>query len=128
MKNSKFLFPVITACFLCLLLGIWIGRYQKSTYIISTGGTAADNTQFSSEQGTPQTGKININTAPVEDLVLLPGIGPSLAQRIVEYRTEHGRFSSITDICNVNGIGEAKFSMIQSYISVGDSYENSGDR
>ena len=51
---------------------------------------------------------ININT--------LPGIGPATAQKIIDYRQEHGNFSSIEDIKNVKGIGEAKFSKMQDKI------------
>lgn len=59
---------------------------------------------------------ININTATKEDLDTLPGIGPATAQKIIDYRQEHGNFSSIEDIKNVKGIGEAKFSKIQDKI------------
>lgn len=59
---------------------------------------------------------ININTATKEDLDTLPGIGPATAQKIIDYRQEHGNFSSIEDIKNVKGIGEAKFSKMQDKI------------
>ena len=59
---------------------------------------------------------ININTATKEDLDTLPGIGPATAQKIIDYRQEHGNFSSIEDIKNVKGIGEAKFSRMQDKI------------
>lgn len=50
--------------------------------------------------------KININTATAEELEQLPGIGPALAKKIVEYREVHGPFASIEDIVNIDGIGE----------------------
>lgn len=59
---------------------------------------------------------ININTATKEDLDTLPGIGPATAQKIIDYRQEHGNFSSIEDIKNVKGIGEAKFNKMQDKI------------
>jgi competence protein ComEA len=60
---------------------------------------------------------ININTATESELCSLPGIGPSLAKRIIEYRTSH-YFSSIEEIKNVKGIGEKKFEKIKNLITV----------
>lgn len=62
---------------------------------------------------------VDINTASVEELDKLPGIGLTIAQRIIDYRTENGPFSSIEDILNVPGIGSATFDEIQNLITVG---------
>lgn len=62
--------------------------------------------------------KININTATQIELEELPGIGTSTAYRIIQYRQENGKFSSIEDIKNVSGIGEAKFNQIKDLICV----------
>lgn len=64
-------------------------------------------------------GRMDINTATVADLVQLPGIGNTLAERIVQYRTEHGNYSSIDDLLKVSGIGEGKLNGIAEYITVG---------
>ena len=56
---------------------------------------------------------ININYATFEEFQLLNGIGPSMAQKIIDYREENGFFNSIEDIKNVSGIGEAKFNKIK---------------
>lgn len=64
------------------------------------------------------TSVININTASQTELETLPGIGPSLALKIIKYRNEVGKFNSIEDIKNVSGIGENKFNEIKSYICV----------
>lgn len=61
--------------------------------------------------------KININTAEADELVKLPGIGPAIAARIIEYRTEHGPFQEISEIKNVRGIGEARFEAIKDFIT-----------
>ncbi|MFN2292738.1 MAG: helix-hairpin-helix domain-containing protein [Anaerolineae bacterium] len=61
--------------------------------------------------------KVNINLADVTSLESLPGIGPSLAQRIVEYRQTNGRFALIEDIMEVSGIGPATFDKIQELIT-----------
>ena len=61
---------------------------------------------------------VNINTATVDQLDTLPGIGPTTAQNIVDYRNQHGLFSQIEDIMNVPGIGPATFDVIKDLISV----------
>jgi len=63
-------------------------------------------------------GKININTATVEELDTLPGIGPSIAQRIVEYRQANGPFKRIEDLTNVRGIGASLFDQIKDKLTV----------
>ena len=63
-------------------------------------------------------GKININTADAELLDKLEGIGPSIAQRIVDYRTENGNFESIEELTLVSGIGEKKLDAIRDKICV----------
>ena len=62
--------------------------------------------------------KININTATLAELDNLPGIGPSTAQKIIEYREKNGKFKKIEDIQNVKGIGEAKYEDIKEKITV----------
>ena len=61
---------------------------------------------------------ININTASETELQKLPGIGSSIASRIVTYRKENGKFSTIEEIQNVSGIGTSKFNNIKNYICV----------
>ncbi len=61
---------------------------------------------------------IDINEADAEELSTLSGIGPSIAQRIIEYRTKHGDFKSINELCKVSGIGEGTLKKIKDYIKV----------
>ena len=61
---------------------------------------------------------LNINKATKQDLQNLPGIGVSLASKIIEYREENGKFANIEDIKNVNGIGESKYENIKEHICV----------
>ncbi len=61
---------------------------------------------------------VNINTADVAQLDTLPGIGPSTAEKIVEYRNSNGPFATIDEIMSVSGIGPAKFEQIQAFITV----------
>ena len=62
---------------------------------------------------------ININTASAEELDSLPSIGPSLAQRIIEYREENGPFINAEDIINVPGIGPGNYERFKDQITVG---------
>ena len=61
--------------------------------------------------------KININTADLEKLTTLKGIGPATAQKIIDYREQNGAFKSIDEIKNVRGIGEKKFAAIKDKIT-----------
>ena len=64
-------------------------------------------------------GLVNINTATQTELMSLPGIGEVLAQRIIDYRTEHGDFHSVGELLNVSGIGEKKLEAIIDLITTG---------
>jgi competence protein ComEA len=68
--------------------------------------------------GVAANGLININTATAEQLEELPGIGPVLAQNIVDYRTEHGPFATVEDLLNVSGIGEARLEELRDMVTV----------
>lgn len=63
-------------------------------------------------------GKVNINTADAAALQTIPGIGPSKADRIIEYRESEGKFNEIDDIKNISGIGNKTFESIKEYITV----------
>lgn len=72
----------------------------------------------SSQSSAQASDKININTADKAALEKLPGIGPSLAERILEYRKANGRFVEVSDIKKVSGIGEAKFNQMKDKITI----------
>ena len=67
------------------------------------------------------TAKVNLNTASVEQLTALPGVGPKLAARIVEYRQKSGTFRSTQELMNVKGVGEKNFAKIEAWLSVGEA-------
>ena len=62
--------------------------------------------------------KVNINKSNLTELTSIPGIGESTAQKIIDYRNENGKFSSIEDLKKVSGIGDKKFEKIKEYIDI----------
>ena len=73
-------------------------------------------TSYAAEQAA--SGVVNINTADVSQLSLLPRVGARAAQRIVDYRKEHGNFQKATDLMQVKGFGDKTFERLSSYITV----------
>lgn len=88
-----------------------------SQYITGNSGnndTEENNTSNSSKEDS----KVNINTANQSELDSLPGIGPSIAQKIIDYREENGNFKTIEELQNVKGIGDAKYEEIKDRVTV----------
>ena len=75
------------------------------------------------EEVVPVKEPVDINTATAEELQQLMGIGPVLAQAIVDYRTEHGPFESVDELLEVSGIGETKLDNIRNDIALGGEEE-----
>lgn len=63
-------------------------------------------------------GSVDVNSAGAAELVLLPGIGPSYAERIIAYRTVHGPFTSVDELMKVKGIGKKRLEQIRKYIKL----------
>jgi competence protein ComEA len=61
---------------------------------------------------------VNLNTATLDQLESLPGIGPALGQRIIDYRTQHGPFASVDDLVDVSGIGESRLEDLRPLVTV----------
>ena len=90
------------ACVVMLLLGLAIGPVSA----------------LAQKSGPASTEKINLNTATVEQLQSLPGIGPSIAKSIVDHRAKVGKFNRIEEIINVKGVGEKRFQKIKDRLAV----------
>lgn len=87
-----------------------IGRVQKES---------ADERKGIAVSSSSGSGKVNINTAGLEELDLIPGVGPALAQRIIDYREQNGLFSSPEEIQQVSGIGPKTYEKMAEFIRVG---------
>jgi competence protein ComEA len=91
---------------------------EDATSLVLPGSDDQDEDESSDDQSSSPSGDlININTASLAELDSLPGIGPALAQRIIDYREENGAFTTIEDIMDVSGIGPATFDRIKDLIT-----------
>lgn len=112
MKKTAF-WCLLLICCSCIAFtgGFFIGRNHNRTPVlveripIVTQSTAAE--------------KLNINTATLDQLQTLPGIGQELAQRIIDYRQKHGPFQKVADLAKVEGIGVNKLDTILDLITTG---------
>lgn len=84
----------------------------------NTENTTENSKKTNTDNKQNQNTKININTATQTELETLPGIGPSTALKIINYRKDNGKFKNIDDIKNVSGIGDSKFNNIKNLIKV----------
>lgn len=90
----------------------------EKIYIPKIGEEVQNKAITSYNNSSNSNNKININKASQTELETIPGVGPSTALKIINYRKENGNFSKIDDIKNVSGIGDSKFNNIKNYITV----------
>jgi competence protein ComEA len=69
-------------------------------------------------KGGAPTGKVDLNVATVEQLDALPGVGPVMAQRILEWRARHGRFTRVEQLREIEGIGERRLAQLREMVTV----------
>lgn len=81
----------------------------------AAGGTAAGGAAGAGAAGLPAA-PVSLNTATAEQLETLPGVGPVLAQHIIDYRTQHGGFRSVDELRQVSGIGDRRFADLRSLV------------
>ena len=122
-KDGTVVLLVVTAMFVAFTAGMLLGRnYTKDPVTVQpviTEYVSSEN-PANSAAASQSCGLININTASSVLLDTLPGIGPVLAERIVNYREANGPFTAVEDLGNVEGIGSKTLLEILNLITVED--------
>ena len=127
MERKTMLLLALAALTAVFSLGFFAGR-RTAHYAVTAQvqksdapeGSHADEAQAPAEQedAPEKTGPIDLNTASLEELMTLPRIGEKIAQRILDYRAQYGRFSAIEQLMDVEGIGEATFEGLKDLVTV----------
>ena len=99
---------------------IYIPKKGEEISSINNSSISSTFSSTSSSNATSSTknSKININKATQAELEIIPGIGPSTALKIINYRNENGKFKSIEDVKNISGIGDSKYEKMKDYITI----------
>lgn len=84
----------------------------------TAGGAVASSASGATTAGTSQVAPVSLNTATLEQLDTLQGVGPSTAQKIIDYRTANGGFKSIEELKNVPGIGDVRFEALKGSVTL----------
>lgn len=102
----------------------WLG---SGPALAAPGAVAAATSSAASDDGDRPaakrggktvSGKLNLNTATEDQLVLLPGVGPSKAERVVTWRTKHGAFKRVADLRHVKGFGYKTLKKLEPYLDI----------
>lgn len=136
-KQAMSLLVAVTVAFAGFTAGYYLGRSHSpgDVQLALPAAMLTEPAQPASEETAPpqETEEttiafpIDLNTAGEAELAALPGIGPVLARRILDYRQEVGALRSVEELLNVSGIGEKRLEAIWDYVTVGGlPYEDTG--
>ena len=128
-RNGRVCGVYLVLAALTVLFAVSLAFLHKTSYEGTAHGDYTVSVQEKTDEITaPTRVLVNINTADAEELETLTGIGPSLAQAIIDYRAGHGAFRSADDLLLVKGIGEAKLEGFRAEITLEEeeANENSG--
>ena len=113
--KTECLLLVMTAVFLCVLAGLYLQRPEP----VEERGYTMITTRETDETVTPEPSPpVDVNTAGLAELETLDGIGPVLAQRIVEYREQNNGFYDTYELVEVSGIGDKTYAKLEPYVYV----------
>lgn len=111
MKLPSKAMAIITVIFVLVLLGTFMYRNHP--------GSMLNQPIPSNSIRDPYSGRIDLNTADLEELMFLPGIGETLARRILDYRELHGKFRSVNDLYKIKGFGKSRIDEIRDFVTIG---------
>ena len=115
--KTEGLLLAMAAVFLCVLLQLRLSAPEP----VEAAGCVITTSRAAEEPVTPEpTPPVDVNTADVDELDTLYGIGPALAQRIIDYREANGPFETVDELMEVSGIGEAKLADLRDRATVED--------
>ena len=122
-KLAQHAMVAVAAVAMMVVGGSWLGSgpalAAPATVSVSAAAAAPDaDSDRPARHGKAVSGKININTATEEQLVLLPGVGPSKAERVVAFRTKHGPFKRVADLRHVKGFGYKTIKKLEAFLDV----------
>lgn len=119
MKNSLTLLLAVTLLFTGLIVGVFIGRNSVGTLISLNPFAGNSPASTNATEHSVELGKVNINTASINELTLLPGIGKTKAIEIIDFREKYGKFTRIEDLLYVDGFSYTSIEELRPYITVG---------
>lgn len=118
---------VITLVFAAFILGFFLGRNQNTEHLrvsvpdklLTAPSQPTEMEPEPTDAASAISFPISINQAGKQEFMALPGIGEVLAQRMIDYRAEHGSFSSVEELLNVEGLGKKRLEEILDLITIG---------
>ena len=124
-RNGRVCGVYLVLAALTVLFAVSLAFLHKTSYEGTAHGDYTVSVQEKTDEITaPTRVLVNVNTANAEELETLTGIGPALAQAIIDYRAGHGAFRSAEDLLLVKGIGEAKLEGFRAEITLEEEEAN----
>jgi competence protein ComEA len=108
----------LTLAALAALIAVALGTTSAIAQMTTSNPPQRPPATPTPASATPAEAPLNLNTATSAELQKLPGVGPAVAARIIEYRQKNGAFKKIEDLMNVRGIGEKTFLRLKPLITV----------